>query len=290
MVKRGWTAGCERYQVDGRYVAVRTDGNVGEMLSNLETIVASGSDGIACVITDQNALEAPLRKATDAGVPVIAVNVKDSRDPPARIPYLVYVGEGSYETGKASAQVALDGFRQLANRPPKHAMYLVHAASIQCLEERGEGMKDVYGGAGTKFTKVACKFDPTTTQEAIRAFVSANPDVEVIHSGASQVAHWAVEVLKQLDRIGNVDQPFSEGKIYVAGIDMDPQLLQDILDGDAIATIDQQPYYQGYLAAMVLAQYKEFQFLPSADVRTGPYTVTRKNAQQRLEQLAAMEH
>ena len=63
VVKKGWEDACRRYQIDGRYLGVRTDGNVGEMLGNLETVVATGSNGIACVITDQQALEPPLRRA-----------------------------------------------------------------------------------------------------------------------------------------------------------------------------------------------------------------------------------
>ncbi|MBI4582400.1 MAG: hypothetical protein HY717_00005, partial [Planctomycetes bacterium] len=71
--------------------------------------------------------------------------------------------------------------------------------------------KDVYGAAGTKFTKVACKFDPVITQETVRAFIQSNPDVETVHSGCSQVSHWAAGILKQLGRLGTA-------KVAVVGI------------------------------------------------------------------------
>ena len=288
LVKKGWEDACQRYEIDGRYLGVRTDGNVGEMLGNLETVVATGSDGIACVITDQQALEAPLRRAIDGGVPVIAVNVHDYREEDRRIPYLTYVGEGSFETGQASAKVVLERFRQLADRPPKHAIYLIHAASIQCLEERGQGMEEVYQQAGTKFTKVACKFDPATTQEALRAFLEANPDVETVHSGCSQVAHWSALMLKKMNRLGNVLKTFEQGRVYVGGIDMDEQLLADISRGDVIATIDQQPYLQGYLSAVLLYQYKNYGLLPSSNILTGPYVVDQANSEQRIRQIQSM--
>ena len=288
LVKTGWEDACHRYEIDGRYLGVRTDGNVGEMLGNLETVVATGSDGIACVITDQQALEPPLRRAISNDVPVIAVNVHDYREKDKRIPYLTYVGEGSFETGEASAKVVLERFEELANRPPKHAIYLIHATSIQCLEERGLGMQKVYDEAGSKFTKVACKFDPVTTQEALRAFLEANPDVEAVHSGCSQVAHWAALMLKKMNRLGSVNDPHTEGQIYVGGIDMDEQLLADILRGDVIATIDQQPYLQGYLSAVLLYQYHTYGLLPSSNILTGPYVVEQSNAQQRIEQIQSM--
>ena len=287
-VKRGWTDACQRYQIDGRYVGVRTDGNVGEMLGNLESIVATGSDGIACVITDQRALEPPLRRAIDQQVPVIAINVEDYRQEPKRIPYLTYIGEGSFETGQASAEILLGKFQERAGRVPRHAIYLIHATSIQCLEERGLGMEAVYQKAGSKFTKVACRFDPVTTQETLRAYIAANPDVEIVHSGCSQVAHWAVDLIKKMDRLAGGEDPFEEGKVHVGGIDMDSQLLHDILRGDAVATIDQQPYLQGYLAAVVLYQYRVFRLLPANEILTGPYVVDGSNAQQRLDQIERM--
>ena len=288
VVKKGWEDACQRYQIDGRYLGVRTDGNVGEMLGNLEAVVATGSDGIACVITDQQALEPPLRRAIANEVPVIALNVQDYREESQRIPYLTYVGEGSFETGQASARVVLERFQQLSNRPPKHAIYLIHATSIQCLEERGLGMEQVYSEAGSKFTKVACKFDPVTTQESLRAFLEANPDVEAVHSGCSQVAHWSALMLKKMGRLGNVLEPFEDGRVYVGGIDMDEQLLTDISRGEVIATIDQQPYLQGYLAAVLLFQYHTFGLIPSNDILTGPYVVDQSNALQRIKQIQSM--
>ncbi|MBD14330.1 MAG: hypothetical protein CMJ72_04080 [Planctomycetaceae bacterium] len=288
LVKKGWEDACLRYEIDGRYLGVRTDGNVGEMLGNLETVVATGSDGIACVITDQQALERPLRRAINNQVPVIAVNVHDYREEDKRIPYLTYVGEGSLETGKASAEVVLERFEKLANRPPKHAIYLIHATSIQCLEERGLGMEQAYAKVGSKFTKVACKFDPVTVQEALRAFLEANPDVETVHSGCSQVAHWAALMLKKMGRLGNALEPHQEGQVYVGGIDMDEQLLTDITKGDVIATIDQQPYLQGYLSAVLLFQYHTFGLLPANNILTGPYVVGQSKAQQRIEQIQGM--
>jgi len=283
-VCKGWNDACERYGIDGRFVAVRMEDNVAEMLGNLETVVAQGSDGIACVISDYKMLEAPLRRALADGVPVVAVNTRDFRPEGQRIPYLRYVGEGSFEVGKANARAALEKFRALAGRPPKHAIYMVHAVGVQCLEERGEGMRSVFEAVGTKFTKVACKFNPTTTQEAIRAFLANHPDVETIHSGCSLVAHWAMEILKQMGRLGNVNEPFVAGNIYVAGIDLDEMLLRDIQRGDVMLSIDQQPYLQGYYAALLLYMYNRYHLLPANDILTGPYVVDQSNCAERLEQ------
>lgn len=284
-VAKGWRDACELYGIDGKFVPVRLEDNVAEMLGNMESVVAHGSDGIACPISDHKMLENPIATAIEKGIPVVAVNTRDFRPAGERIPYLVYVGEGSYETGKANAEAVLEKFQQLAGRAPKHAIYMVHAVGVQCLEERGVGMQEVFEQAGTRFTKVACKFNPTTTQEAIRAFIANNPDVETIHSGCSLVAHWSMEMLKQMGKLGNVNESFKEGNVYVGGIDMDELLLRDIRNGDVMITVDQQPYMQGYYAAVLLYLYDKYGMLPANDILTGPYLVDQSNAQQRIEQL-----
>ncbi|GAG58189.1 unnamed protein product, partial [marine sediment metagenome] len=45
----------------------------------LNSAIATKPDGIAVTITDPAALDAPLRKAIAAGIPVIAINVPDPR-------------------------------------------------------------------------------------------------------------------------------------------------------------------------------------------------------------------
>ena len=287
-VQRGWKDACQQFNIDGRYIGVQQDGNVGQMLANLETVVSTGSDGMACVISDQETLETPLRQMIEDGIPVIAVNIKDQRGESNRIPYLTYVGEGSYETGAASAKAVLERFQKITGRPPKHAAFVNHAVGVQCLEDRARGMEDVYTAAGTKFDMIASPSEPSRVQENIRAFVAANEDVEAVHAGASQITHFAVSILKQMNRLGNVNEPFEEGRVYVGGIDMDKQLLEDVRIGDAVATIDQQPYYQGYLAALLLYQYHKYRLIPSSDILTGPYVVDQANAEQRIGQIKAL--
>ena len=285
MAVKGWQDACERYGIDGRYVGTKSDGNTTEMLRNLQTVLATGSDGIGCVITNSSMLDQPLRQAIDRGIPVLAVNTADFRAPEERIPYLMYIGESSFNTGKANAEAVVKKFKKLSGRPPKHSIFLLHAPSIQCLEQRGDGMKSVLENVGTKFSEVGCRFDATVTKTSIRSFLQANPDVETIHTAASQIAVWSIQALRDLGRLGNVNKPFEEGKVYVGGIDIDHQLLGEIQQGNAIATIDQQPYLQGYYSAQTLFFYKNYGMLPSSDILTGPYVVDQDGAQTRIDQL-----
>jgi ABC-type sugar transport system substrate-binding protein len=70
----------------------------------LNQAIAAKPDGIFCSILDQNAVDEPLRRAIEDGIPVIAVNVPDTREGEQRIPYLFYVGGDEEAGGRLTAQ------------------------------------------------------------------------------------------------------------------------------------------------------------------------------------------
>lgn len=281
----GFQAFCERHNVDGRYVGTVRDGDIAEERANLDRIIAAGdADAVLQVISSPETLDEPLRKLHEQGVPVIAVNSKDPRPPEEKVPYLRYVGEDTYNVGRRNALEALKSFKKLAGRPPQRSAYLVHVPGVWVLATRGQGMRDVLEPEGVIFDEVAVEVDPAKTQEIVRAYVEANPDVETIHTGWSRPAAWAIEALTQMDRLGNVNEPFEEGKIFVTSIDLDVGLLEMISAGDCVGTIDQQVYLQGWYGAALAYHWVTNRFLPANDISTGPFWVDQDNADELIEQ------
>lgn len=285
---QGFQAFCEAHNIEGRYVGSVRDGDIAEERSNMERIMAAGdADAVLAVISNPQTLDEPLKKLISDGVPVVAVNSKDPRPPEEAIPYLRYAGEDTYEVGRKNALEALKSFQALAGRPPKRSAYLVHVPGVWVLATRGQGMRDVLEPEGVIFEEVAVEVDPTKTQEIVRAYVEANPDVETIHTGWSRPAAWAIDTLKQMGKLGNVNEPFKEGNVYVTSIDLDPGLLEMIINGECVGTIDQQPYLQGWYGASVAYHWVTNQFLIANDVSTGPYWVHQGNAADLLKQAEA---
>ena len=77
--------------------------------------------------------------------------------------------------------------------------------------------------------------------------------------------------------IGLGEQPMIEAlpalkaaklKVPVGGFDVSKEILQGIADGDIVATVDQQPYSQGYFAVEQLALNIRYGLYPS-DMKTG---------------------
>lgn len=270
---------CSHYNIDGQYLGTVRDGDFAEERENMERIVAAGdADAVVAVLSDVDALDEPIRQLDEQGVPVVLVNSKDPRPAEEQVPHLRYAGEDTYLTGVRNAQLALASFTDLAGRPPRRSTYIEHVPGAWVLVTRGQGMADVLEPEGTNFESIAGEVDPVQMQEIVRAHLIANPDVETIHTGWSRPAAWSIEVLREMGKLGNVDEPFEEGKVYVTSIDLDPELLGMIDAGDCVGTIDQQVYLQGWYGAALAWQWVTNQFLIANDISTGPYVVTQANA------------
>jgi len=239
------------------------------------------------VLSNPETLDASIRKLNKAGIPVVLVNSRDPRPKEQQVSYLRYVGEDSFQTGVKNAETSLASFQKIAGRPPKRSTYIEHVPGVWVLAERGRGMKSVFDPVGTKFETITGEVDPTKLQEIVRAHLTANPDVETIHTGWSRIAAWSIEVLKDMKKVGNIKEPFKEGNVYVTSIDLDPGLLEMIAAGDCVGTIDQQVYLQGWYGAALAWQWCTNKFLIGNDVSTGPYVVTIDNASILMDQAKA---
>lgn len=285
---KGMMDACKRYNIKGVYVGSKVSGDVGELLGNLELAIASKPDGIATCITDALPLDEPLREAIKNGIPIVASNVRDFRPSEERIPYLIYVGEDSFQSGATAANVLVKKFQEIYGRPPKASMFAIHEPGNVVQEMRAQGAMDVLGKAGVKFVeKVDVTYDPGKVQESIRAYLETHPDCESIHTGNISVAHWAIQVLEEMGKLGNVDKPAKEGNVFVAGIDTSPEGSQDIIDGNLVCTIDQQPYLQGYMVMELLYFWNKYRLLPANDISTGPFVVDRSNVTELLDLVKA---
>ena len=68
--------------------------------------------------------------------------------------------------------------------------------------------------------------------------------------------------------------------LKLATFDLSPDIVSAIRRGQIEFAVDQQPFLEGYLAVVFLAQYQRYGLLPDRGrvVETGPTFVTAKNA------------
>ena len=240
----------------------------------LNQAISAKPDGIFCSILDQNAVDQPLRGAIDDGIPVIAVNVPDTRPLDQRIPYMFYVGGDEEAGGRLTAQ------RQLQEGAIKHAVCIIHEPGHTGLEARCRGYSAELTKGGTKVDKLPSSKDATQATEQIKGFLQKNSDIDAIFGVGPQPATFALQALDELGK---------KGDVKVSAYDMTEDLLTEINGGNLVSTIDQQQYLQGYEPVHWLQGHIEHGFVlaPGVDMLTGPALVDKSNADQVSEGVKA---
>jgi simple sugar transport system substrate-binding protein len=240
----------------------------------LNQAIAAKPDGIFASILDQNAVDQPLRQAIESGIPVIAVNVPDTRPISERIPYLFYVGGDEEAGGRLTAQ------RQTQEGSVKHAACIIHEPGHTGLEARCRGYDAELTKAGAKVDKLPSSKDATQATEQIKSYLQKNTDVDAIFGVGPQPATFALQALEEIGK---------KGQVMVSAYDMTEDLLTEINGDNLVSTIDQQQYLQGYEPIHWLKQHIEHGFVmaPGVDMLTGPALVDKSNAQQVSEGVKA---
>jgi len=240
----------------------------------LNQAIAAKPDGIFASVLDQNAVDGPLRQAIESGIPVIAVNVPDTRPLDQRIPYLFYVGGDEEAGGRLTAQ------RQMKEGDVKHAVCIIHEPGHTGLEARCRGYDAELTKAGAKVDKLPSSKDATQATEQIKGYLQENADVDAIFGVGPQPATFALQALDELGK---------KGKVRVSAYDMTEDLLTEINGDNLVSTIDQQQYLQGYEPIHWLNGHIDHGFViaPGVDMLTGPALVDKSNASQVAEGVKA---
>ncbi|MFP4343093.1 MAG: sugar ABC transporter substrate-binding protein [Anaerolineales bacterium] len=240
-------SGPEKYSVD-------------ELVNLLNSAIAARPDGIAVTMTDPAALDEPLRRAIEQGIPVVAVNVPDLREEP--IPYMFYVGGDEYLGGVFAAE------RMLEERTPQRAVCAIHEVGHSGLETRCRGFSDVMTEAGVTVDKLDIGVDPTVALETISSYLIANSDTDAIFTLGSLGAEPVIKYIR--------DEGL-QGELLHGSYDLHEGTLNAIQEGITLFTIDQQQYLQGYMPIVWLTLYNQYQMEPANDLLTGPAIVDASN-------------
>ncbi len=242
--------------------------SVEQLVDMLNSAIATRPDGIAVTITDPAAVERPLRRAIDMGIPVIAINVPDPRPREEAIPYLFYVGGDEYLSGKRAAE------RILAYKKPNRAVVTIHEIGHMGLELRAEGFIEVMSEAGVPAEKLATYLDPTQAIEILKGYFSKNPETDAIFTLGSIDSAYVISFLNEQGLTGEVTH---------GAFDVSDEVVRSIQKEDTLFTISQQQYLQGYLPIHFFYLLNKYNFLPANDVLTGPGFVDAENVDSVVE-------
>ena len=225
----------------------------------IDAAVTDKVDGIAVSAPNPDALREPLKKAADAGIPIITLN--SGQTDSADLGAITHVGQDETIAGEAAGS-------RLAQGGAQKLLCVIHEQGNIGLNQRCDGAKQGFGGEvenlqvkgvediSTTLTEIQSKLE---SDDSIDAVLSLNPDIAVAARDAVQGAS-------------------SEAKL--ATFDLSGDVVNAIEAGEIEFAVDQQQYLQGYLPVVFLKLFNDNANTVGGGqpVLTGPGFVDKANA------------
>jgi simple sugar transport system substrate-binding protein len=243
------------YQAPGRFDMVA-------MAQLIDAAVASRPDGLVVSIPDADALGPSIRRAVEAGIPVISIN--SGSDVANQLGVLTHIGQTEYEAGEG-------GGERMGAAGVTHALCVNQEVGNAALDARCRGFTDAIRITGAKVDVLGVELaNPTESQQRIQAALTADPSIDGVFTLGPTGAAPAMQALQAMGKLG---------QIKLATFDLSPEVLQAVQDGGMLFAIDQQQFEQGYLPIVLLKLYKSnLNTIANPVLMTGPGFVVKENA------------
>jgi simple sugar transport system substrate-binding protein len=232
----------------------------------IDSAVTEKVDGIATSVPNTDALRDPLKKASDAGIPIITLNSGQSDS--ASLGAITHVGQDEGVAGEAAG-------KRLAESASGKLLCVVHEQGNSGLEERCAGAKKGFGGE-VENVQVKGVSDIATSTTELQSKLQSDKDVTAVLTLNPDIAVAARDAVQGAS---------SDAKL--ATFDLSGDVVKAVKAGEIEFAVDQQQYLQGYLPVVFLTL-----FYTNANtvggglpVLTGPGFVDKSNADT-VEQLA----
>lgn len=236
----------------------------------LDAIIARKPDAILIAPTDTTQLVEPLRKAQDAGIPVITVDT--------------FIGEGKYQTGSGDADFPLSyiasdnvmGGRMAARALAKAIgeegkVYVSNVKpGISTTDQREEGFKAAMAEEFPKITVLDTQFNENDANKAasqLQAVYARNSDLKGV---------FGANLFSALGAGNGVQQAGQTGNIKVIAFDAPTSIVANIKDGLVDAAIAQHPAEIGYYGVVSAFAHLSGQSIP-VSIGTGFTVIDKSN-------------
>ena len=229
IIRAGAKAAAERHNVTLKY---SSDPDFTKQATLVQNAIDSHVDGIAMTAAGPSALEAVVKSANAAGVPVVMFDsgIEDWQ----RMGALMYFGSDEYIAGQALG-------KRIAAEGGKHAICVIHQEGSTALEARCKGVGE---GLQTENMQVNGT-DDASMNASIAAKLQQDPSIDWIVTMGAPVGLVALQSIAT-----------AGSKAKVATFDLNLDAANAIKDGKIALAVDAQPYLQGYLAVASLWLFK----------------------------------
>jgi simple sugar transport system substrate-binding protein len=224
-------------------------------------------DGLVVSLPDVEALAPAIKRAERSGIPVVTIN--SGSDQFRRLGVLAHVGQPEFKAG-------VEAGKRLAAAGVRDALCVNQEVGNAGLDERCRGVSVALGRVNGRARVLGVDVqDATQARRRIAQAIAAGGIDGIITLGPG----GATPALAALQAAG------AERRIKLATFDLSPEVLEAVRDRKILFAVDQQPYLQGYLPIVMLAQRSRHLLFPAPGelIPTGPQFVTPANAARVLE-------
>jgi simple sugar transport system substrate-binding protein len=254
IIRKGAQAAAAKDNVTLKY---SSDPDSGKQATLIQSAIDSKVDGIAVTIPDPPAIAPAIKKAIQAGIPVVAFNAGIGQYQESGA--MSYFGSDESLAGETAGKRASDdGYKNL--------LCVIQFQGQVQLEARCDGVKKTFTG---KWSKIYVNGnDRPAEQSTIAAKLKQDKNIDFIVTLGAPDALAAISAVKD-----------SASKAKVGTFDFNPQIPPKINSGDLQFAIDQQPYLQGYESVDSLWLYKTNGNVLGGGkpTLTGPFVVDKSN-------------
>ncbi len=204
------------------------------------------------------AMDEAFKEVVKAGIPLIIYNA-GGLEAADRLGALNYVGSDDYLAGVAAG----DYFGKKDLKKLVCVNTLPGAANLQAqCKGLTDGIAKAGGTAETLPLPMSTFGNPTAVAEALKAYLLQHTDVVGVYTIGNVDANSASIAITQAG---------ADDRVKLGGVNMDQTILDNIKAGKQMFAIDQQGYWQGYLAVSMLNGYVNAGLqVASRPILTGP--------------------
>jgi simple sugar transport system substrate-binding protein len=254
IIRKGAEAAAAKDNVKFQYAS---DPDSGKQATLIQNAIDAKVDAIAVTLPDPPAIGPTVKKAIDAGIPVVAFNAGIGEYQNYAV--MSYFGSDESLAGETAGKRASDdGYKNL--------LCVIQFQGQVQLEARCDGVKKTFTGNWQKI--YVNGNDRPAEQATIAAKLKQDPNIDFVVTLGAPDALAAMNAVKD-----------SGSKAKVGTFDFNPQIPPKIVSGELQFAIDQQPYLQGYLAVDSLWLYKNNGNVLGGGqpTLTGPFVVDKAN-------------
>ena len=266
-IQKGMDGACEMLnawgmdEVDCILVYNQENGNIPMELRTVETIVEQGTDGLAVHIVEDTMFDDVMQRCIDKGMICLATNVDDSQGSAGNA-RLSMTGQDLYKAG----------YELVKGLAPQFPDGDVHV--LMGLSAPGQSWAEARINGGIKYLEeykasnpdrkvtwdtIDSGMDTSLTGQRICSYIQGAPETTAYFDAG----FWGAGAGTCLRDLG-----YEPGQLLMGMFDIVEIVLDEMRQGYVHLTVDQQPYYQGFLPILQMYFMNKYG-LSAFDVNTG---------------------